>query len=261
MTNVLETFSLRGKVAVVTGGAGKYGKQIVKALAEAGTATWLTTSRGDQLEILERQFGETGHLVRAAHMDLGSEESIIAAKDRIVKETGTVDVLINNAVARTMKTGWGESVDNFQNSLRINATGLFAATRAFGDVMASRGGGSIINIGSMYGMVGPDVTMYEGLGTRVNPDYFFHKAGMINFTRFVASQYGTLGVRCNCVSPGGYWTAETSELFVERYNKRTFLNRMANDTDLKGVIVFLASDASAYVTGVNIPVDGGYTAK
>lgn len=261
VTNIMDTFSLRGKVAVVTGGAGKYGRQIVKALAEAGASTWLTTSREDQLDALERQFGETGHAVRAAHMELDREASIVAAKDRIVQESGAIDVLINNAVARPMKNGWSESTELFECSMRVNATGLFAVTRAFGDVMAERRGGSIVNIGSMYGMVGPDVTMYEGLDIRVNPDYYFHKSGMINFTRFVASQYGLSGVRCNCVSPGGYWTPQTSETFVERYNKRTLLGRMAGDTDLMGVIVFLASDASAYVTGVNIPVDGGYTAK
>lgn len=260
-TSTMNMFSLRGKVAVVTGGAGKYGRQIVKALAEAGASTWLTTSREDQLETLERQFGETGHRVRAAYMDLGSEASVIAAKERIVGEEGTVDVLINNAVARPMKRGWEEDAQRFEASMKVNVTGLFVVTRAFGDIMAAQGSGSIVNIGSMYGMVGPDVTMYEGLGTRVNPDYFFHKAGMVNFTRFVASEYGTAGVRCNCVSPGGYWTAETSDIFVERYNKRTLLGRMAGDTDLMGVIVFLASEASAYVTGVNIPVDGGYTAK
>lgn len=93
------------------------------------------------------------------------------------------------------------------------------------------------------------------------PDYFFHKGGLINFTRFVASYYGARGVRCNCISPGGYETPEHPPVFVRNYSACTFLGRMANDTDLMGAAVFLASDASAYVTGVNLPVDGGYTAK
>ncbi|TMV48786.1 SDR family oxidoreductase [Paenibacillus mesophilus] len=258
---MMEAFSLRGKVAVVTGGAGKYGRQIVKALAEAGARTWFTSSRQDRLEILERQFQETGHAVKAIYLDLNNESSVIAAKEHIVQVEGKVDVLVNNAVARPMKRGWEEEADKFGESMKLNATGLFVVTRAFGNNMVERQTGSIINIGSMYGMVGPDSTLYEGLGTRVNPDYFFHKSGMINFTRYVASQYGPAGVRCNCVSPGGYWTDQTSDVFVERYNRRTLLGRMANDTDLMGVIVFLASDASSYVTGANIPVDGGYTAK
>lgn len=259
--SVLNFFSLEGQVAVVTGGSGKYGKQIVKGLREVGADVWVTTSRGDQLEALERQFADEGCAIRAVYMELGDEASILAAKERIMRDSGTVDVLVNNAVARIMKLGWEEDLAKFDASMRLNATGLFAVTRCFGDEMAAKGAGSIINIGSMYGMVGPDTTLYEGSSTRVNPDYFFHKAGMINFTRFVASQYGASGVRCNCVSPGGYWTAETPEPFVERYQKRTLLGRMAGDEDLKGTIVFLASSASAYVTGVNIAVDGGYTAK
>lgn len=261
VANIMEAFSLLGKVAVVTGGAGKYGRQIVKALAEAGASTWLTSSRQDQLELLEREFHETGHAVKAVYMDLSDESSIHAAKDRIIQEEGQVDVLVNNAVARPMKNGWEEESFKFAESMKVNATGLFIATRAFGNRMAERQSGSIINIGSMYGMVGPDTTLYEGLGTKVNPDYFFHKAGMINFTRYVASHYGPEGVRCNCVSPGGYWTKMTSDIFTERYKKRTLLGRMAGDTDLMGVIVFLASEASSYITGANLPVDGGYTAK
>ncbi|MDF2723314.1 MAG: family oxidoreductase [Paenibacillus sp.] len=258
---VLDMFTLQHKVALVTGGSGKYGRQIVQCLAEAGAATYVTTSRQDQLAAVEQQFRETGHQVRAIYMDQGSESSVAAAKEQIMELEGRIDVLVNNAVARVMKLGWEEDAQRFAESMAVNATGLFVVTRAFGDIMAQQGSGSIINIGSMYGMVGPDVTMYEGLGTRVNPDYFFHKAGMMNMTRYVASQYGPSNVRCNCVSPGGFWTEQHNERFVERYNKRTLLGRMANETDLKGVILFLASDASLYVTGVNIPVDGGYTAK
>lgn len=259
--NVLESFSLRGKVALVTGGAGKYGRQIVKALVEAGAQTYFSTSREGQLAELEQQFRESGHEVKAIYMNQGDEDSIIAARDQLIGKAGKIDVLVNNAVARTMRKGWEEAAQRFAESMQVNATGLFIVTRAFGDIMAAQRSGSIINVGSMYGMVGPDITMYEGLDMRTNPDYYFNKGGMMNFTRYVASQYGSAGVRCNCVSPGGYWTPQTSDTFVERYNKRTLLGRMANDTDLKGVMVFLASDASLYVTGSNIAVDGGYTAK
>lgn len=259
--NVLDTFSMHGKVAVITGGAGKYGRQIVKALAEAGAKTYFTTSRQDQLRELERQFRETGHEAKAVHMEQGDEASAIACKEAIMEAEGRVDVLVNNAVARVMKGGWQAPIELFAASMQVNATGLFAVTRAFGDVMSSQGSGSIINVGSMYGLVGPDFSMYEGLNMSSSPDYYFHKSGMINFTRYVASHYGPVGVRCNCISPGGYWTPQTSEEFVNRYEKRTFLGRMAGDTDLQGVIVFLASDASLYVTGANISVDGGYSAK
>jgi NAD(P)-dependent dehydrogenase (short-subunit alcohol dehydrogenase family) len=111
-------------------------------------------------------------------------------------------------------------------------------------------------------MVGPDKTLYEGLDFHgLIPDYFFHKGGMINFTRFAAGYYGSKNVRCNCISPGGFRNEKTPGVFAKRYSKRTFLGRMANEEDMKGIIVFLASDASLYITGSNIPVDGGYTAK
>ena len=111
-------------------------------------------------------------------------------------------------------------------------------------------------------MIAPDSTLYDGLNMNgYVPDYFFHKGGMINFNRFTASYYGPKNIRCNCISPGGLETPDHNSKFVQRYSDRTFLGRMANDTVLMGIIVFLASDASKYITGTNIPVDGGYTAK
>ena len=114
----------------------------------------------------------------------------------------------------------------------------------------------------IQGMIGPDPTMHEGTErTGFYPGCFFHKGGMINFTRFMASYYGARGVRCNCLNPGGFRTDKMPEAFVKNYSRRTFLGRLAGDTDLMGAVVFLASDASAYITGANLVVDGGYTAK
>jgi NAD(P)-dependent dehydrogenase (short-subunit alcohol dehydrogenase family) len=161
-----------------------------------------------------------------------------------------------------MKGGYHDDAATFDLSMHVNATGLFMLTRAVGDVMADRGEGSIINIGSMQGMIGPEPSNYAN--TTMNgwyPDYFFHKGGMINFTRFIASYYGAKSIRCNCLSPGGFQTENHPEAFVRQYNERTCLGRMANASDLMGSVVFLASDASRYITGANIPVDGGYTAK
>lgn len=259
--NVMEMFSLKGKVALVTGGAGLYGRQIAVALAQAGAITNMTSRDRGRLQELEASFAAEGIDVRARRLDQESEASILALRDELIAEYGRVDILVNNAVARTMSS-WNDPLDTFDRSMRINATGLFAITRAFGDKMAEQGSGSIINIGSIQGMVGPDGELYEGMDFHgFVPDYFFHKGGMVNFTRFVASYYGPRNVRCNCVSPGGLASHRTPDRFVERYSGRTLLGRMAGGTDLMGSIVFLASDASAYVTGVNLPVDGGYTAK
>lgn len=259
---VLDSFSLKGKTALVTGGAGLYGRQIVKALADAGAKTFAASRNLEALRAFTLRLVAQGLDVSALRVDQSEEKSVLDLRDEIVKRTAGLDVLVNNAVLRPMKKGFGDSAAAFAESMKVNATGLFIITRAMGDVMAARGGGSIINIGSIHGMIGPDPPIYEGTDMHgFYPDYFFHKGGMINFTRFVASYYGADGVRCNCVSPGGFRTDKMPEAFVRNYSRRTFLGRLAGDTDLMGVIVFLASDASAYITGANIPVDGGYTAK
>jgi NAD(P)-dependent dehydrogenase (short-subunit alcohol dehydrogenase family) len=261
MKNILNSFSLKGKVALVTGGAGLYGRQIVDALAQSGAKTYVASRNVNNLEKVAKELNDQGFDVTPLHLDQGSEASVLALRDEIMKREGTIDILVNNAVARPMKS-WHDDIKTFEESMRVNATGVFLMTRTFGDIMAEKGSGSIINVGSIQGMIGPDTTLYEGLNFHsLIPDYFFHKGGMINLTRFTASFYGAKNVRCNCISPGGFQTESQPETFINRYNDRTFLGRMAKDTDLMGVIVFLASDASAYITGANIPVDGGYTAK
>lgn len=259
--NVMESFSLAGKVALVTGGAGLYGRQIAVALHDAGADTLITSRDHSRLTELEAECRREGRNITALPLDQESEESILTLRDRIIGDKGRIDVLVNNAVARTM-SGWDDTAETFGRSMRINATGLFLITRAFGDEMARQRSGSIVNIGSIQGAVGPDGSLYAGMDFHgFVPDYFFHKGGMINFTRFTASFYGPHNVRCNCVSPGGIESYRTPPEFVKRYGERTMLGRMANQTDLMGSIVFLASDASQYVTGINLPVDGGYTAK
>jgi NAD(P)-dependent dehydrogenase (short-subunit alcohol dehydrogenase family) len=257
--NILERFRLNGKTAVMTGGAGLFGRQIAEALAEAGAKTFIASRNLEKLEAQAGTFRKAGLDVTALQYDQGNEKSMQALFDELMKRVGRVDILVNNSVARPMKD-WGDPSSCIDESMRVNATGVMLMTRIFGDHMAEKGGGSIINIGSIYGMVGPDFTLYEGLGWGAPPDYFFHKGGMIQLGRYAASVLGPQGVRVNTISPGGFFNNQ-EQIFVDRYNKRTMLGRMANEEDLKGVIVFLASDASAYVTATNIPVDGGLTAK
>jgi NAD(P)-dependent dehydrogenase (short-subunit alcohol dehydrogenase family) len=259
---ILDRFSLKDKVALVTGGAGLYGRQIVAAVAEAGACAYVAARHLEALEKLAAEHRALGLDVRALRFDQGDEGSVMGLRDTILGESGRIDVLVNNAVLRPMKKGFRDEAAAFAESMRVNATGLFVLTRAIGDAMAERTSGSIVNIGSIQGMIGPDPTIYRGTSmSGWYPDYFFHKGAMVNFTRFIASYYGAAGVRCNCVSPGGFQTPDHPEPFVRQYSDRTFLGRLANSTDLMGVIVFLGSDASLYVTGTNIPVDGGYTAK
>jgi NAD(P)-dependent dehydrogenase (short-subunit alcohol dehydrogenase family) len=260
--SILDRFSLHGKVALVTGGAGLYGRQILAALAEAGADTYVASRNLEALSRLAEDHCAAGRKVTALQYDQGDEASILTLRDQILERSGQIDVLVNNSVARPMKRGFESDASTFAHSMQVNATGLFIITRAFGDAMARRGSGSIINIGSIQGMVGPDPSIYQGTSmSGWAPDYFFHKGGMINFTRFIGSYYGQRNVRCNCVAPGGYLTRDHPMPFVRQYSDKTFLGRLANDTDVMGVIVFLASDASVYITGATIPVDGGYTAK
>lgn len=259
----MDMFSLKGKVALVTGGAGLYGKQIVRALAEAGARVYMASRGVEKNREVADKLNAEGYDVKVEKLDLGDEESILSLRDRIYEAEGKLDVLVNNSVLRTM-SGYSDTRKSFEESMKINATGLFLITRAFGNKMCEAGSGSIINIGSYMGILGPDYTLYEGTEMNpdgVAPDYFFHKGGMTNYTRYIASQYGKYGVRCNVLELGGLYSPTMPELFVERYNARTLLGRLANETDLMGPIVFLASEASKYMTGAVIPVDGGYSAK
>ncbi len=261
--NVLDSFSLKGKVALVTGGAGKFGKQILEAVAEAGAVTYVAARNLAALQKEADRLNEEGYDVRACQYDQGKEETIIALRDHIMEESGRIDVLVNNSVARIVDS-WDNDREVYLESLNINAAGVFSMCRAFGDIMKKQKSGSIINIGSIYGTEGYDPSLYIGtdmVSADPHPAYYVEKGGMIMLTKFLGSYLGQYNIRVNCVSPGGYYTEETNKKFLERYNNKTFLGRMANDEDLKGIIVFLASDASLYVTGANIPVDGGLTAK
>ncbi len=261
--NVLDTFSLEGKVALVTGGAGQYGRQIVAALAEAGAETYIASRNTNALEQVASEERKKGYKVTAMSLDLSDESSILRLHDEIIGSSGRLDILVNNAVTRSACDGWDHPLEEFDKSLHVNASALFKITHLFAEDMKKQAGGSIINIGSMMGMIGVEMANYAG--TDMNPDpspiYFYEKGGMINFTRWAASILGPYNIRVNCVSPGGFQTPNHPEIFLKQYNARTQLGRMANDTDLKGIIVFLGSEASAYITGTNIPVDGGYTAK
>jgi NAD(P)-dependent dehydrogenase (short-subunit alcohol dehydrogenase family) len=257
--SIIDRFRLDGRTALVTGGAGLYGRQIAEALAQAGARTFMASRDLTRLTAQAELFRQAGLDVTALQFDQSDPASIQALLDQLIESAGQVDVLVNNAVLRPM-TDWLDPHEAFEQSMAANATGLFVMTRTFGEHMAERGQGSIINIGSIHGLIAPDQTLYEGLEWSTAPDYFFHKGGLLQLTRYAASKLGPRGVRVNTISPGGMLSKQ-GEVFVQRYAARTFLGRMANETDLQGAVIFLASDASAYITATNITIDGGYTAK
>lgn len=257
--NVKQLLSLKDKVILVTGGTGQYGKCIVEGLAEADGTIIIGSRNLDNAQSVADQFSEQGFDVHAVEIDQADHNSIIAAKKVILDKFGKLDVFVNNAVARPMK-GFDKPIEQFAESMKVNATGVMDILRELADMMAENGGGSIINISSFMGMYGPDLSNYDGtnMGTPP-PDYFFHKAGMININRYMAKVYANKNLRFNCVSPGGLFNHQP-EQFVKNYCKKVPLGRMANQDDIKGVMVLLASDAGAYINGENILMDGGYHA-
>jgi NAD(P)-dependent dehydrogenase (short-subunit alcohol dehydrogenase family) len=251
-------FDLTGATALVTGGAGIYGASISEALAQAGAHVTIASRDLDACDRVAAALRRTGSLASAEHYDQASEASILAMRDRLKNRFESIDVLVNNSVARPMRR-YEDPLEAWRNSMDVNATGLFAISRAFLDMMMLRGAGSIINIGSIQGVVAPDFENYRGTAMSTPPDYHFHKHGLVGLTRYLAAVAGPRGVRVNAISPGGAETAEMPASFRENYCRRVFLGRMGKSDDINGAVVFLASAASAYITGQNIVVDGGYT--
>lgn len=255
--HIQQLFSLNDKVALVTGGAGKYGQCMVEALAEAG-ATVITASRNlENGEDLAKQFREKNLNVQALQLDQGDYDSISQLKKQITDRFGKLHVFVNNAVSRPMKN-YDAPIEEFEESMQVNATGMTLLLREMTDLIVKSGGGSIINIASMMGMFGPDLSNYDNTDMNKNPppDYFFHNGGLINLTRYWARMMAGKNVRVNCISPGGLFNHQHPE-FLKNYTKKVPLGRMANQDDIKGLIVLLASEAGAYINGENILMDGG----
>jgi NAD(P)-dependent dehydrogenase (short-subunit alcohol dehydrogenase family) len=258
--SVLDRFSLKGRVALVTGGAGAlFGSCISEALVEAG-ATLITASRSlEKNKVFAENLRQQGFNAHGMQLDITDLESISRLHDQVVKQFGGLDVLVNSAFVQRTGSFETERPEDWLTSAKGDMVGLFALCKAFIPHMVQNGKGSIINIASIYGVVGNDPSLYEGTLLVQPPHYSFVKGGMINFTRYLANYYGKNGVRVNCVSPGGYLNNQP-EPFLTNYCKRVPIGRMLGSEDLKGAIVFLASDNSDYVTGINLLVDGGWTA-
>ena len=257
-------FRLDSKVAIVTGGAGLYGKPISEALAEAG-AQVIVASRD---EMRCREYAASLHArnlqAEGMFLDLEKEESIDTLTDNVTRNYGKIDILVNNAVSRKgFKNLEDMTRKDWETAQAINATGLMLITQAVIKHMCSQKSGSIINIGSIQGTVGPHFPVYEGTSMTSPVNYTYDKWGMVGFTKWLANYYGRFNIRANCISPGGYGPgveeAYGENSFVQRYKQLTPLGRFAVDDDIKGPVVFLASEASAYITGHNLLVDGGWT--
>ncbi len=245
-------FSCAGKSAVVTGAGGLIGREICAGLAAAGATVWGADIAG------------VPDTTTSLSLDITSEDSVVKALDHVIKESGRLDILVNCAYPRT--ADWGVPLENEDYSSWLTNVddhlgGYFVTSRTAALRMADLGGGgSVVNFASIYGVVGPSYEIYEGTQMTTPTAYAAIKGGIIGFTRLLATYFGPAGVRCNCVSPGGVEDGQPGS-FVEAYCARTPLGRMASPKDLAGPVVFLASDAGAYVTGQNLMVDGGWSAR
>jgi len=209
-----------------------------------------------QVEMVAENFRKKGLNVIAMQVDQSDHTSVMAFKDNFIRKMGRLDVFVNNAVSRPM-TRYDDSIENFAESMRVNGTGMMDILREMCSLIGESGGGSVINISSMMGMFGPDISNYEGTNMGIPPpDYFFHNAGLINLTKYLARVLAYKNIRVNCLSPGGLFSGQPQQ-FVENYCKKVPLKRMANNDDIKGLVVLLASEAGAYINGENILMDGG----
>ncbi len=268
--NSLELFSLKNKVAVVTGALGLIGKNHCSALADAGANIIVCDLDEDKCKDSASSLPTKSIGVG---VDITKKPSVENLRDRILNEFGRIDILVNNAAINDMfenpQAAAEQSkfenypLDMWQKSLDVNVTGTFFCSQIIGTEMAKAGKGSIINIASTYGLVGPDQSIYKKPDGTQNfyksPAYPATKGAIVNFTRFLAAYWGDKGVRVNTLSPGGVENNQ-DDYFIKNYSSKTPLGRMALPNDYKGAIIFLASDASVYMTGANLIVDGGWTA-
>jgi NAD(P)-dependent dehydrogenase (short-subunit alcohol dehydrogenase family) len=262
-------FDLGGKVCIVTGGLGLIGRALTKGLADAGASVVVTDL--DHAACVDRA-ASLGAASMGHGADITKAESLGALRDAVLARYGKIDSLVNNAAiddkfdpanAATESKFENYPVERFRRSMDANVTGTFLACQVLGTPMAARGAGSIVNVASTYCLVAPDQKLYvRPDGTQAffkGPAYPTGKHAVIGLTKFLAAYWGPSGVRVNTLCPGGVENGQ-DPWFVENYARRTPLGRMAAPSDYAGAVVFLASDASAYMTGTNLVVDGGWTA-
>lgn len=270
--SAVSLFRLDGKVAVVTGGAGLLGTVCCAALAEFGARVVIADLDADVVcKAAERLSTEWGVEAEGCACDVSSPESVDKMVRRVVERFGRIDVLHNNAASKSTDLDAffaayeDYSLDQWRAVMSVNVDGMFLVSRAVGKQMVLQGtGGSIIQTSSIYGVVAPDQRIYEGswnFGRAINTPavYSTSKAAVVGLTRHLATYWADKGIRVNTLVPGGVQDAQ-NDLFVSRYSQRIPMGRMARKHEMVGALIYLASDASSYVTGQEIIVDGGLTA-
>lgn len=265
MKSLRDLMCLSGRVAAITGGAGHIGRAMADSLAELGCAVAII-DRTDAVYAVAANLSETyGRPAQGFAADLADEAQTRAIPAQVEAQLGGLDILIHCAafVGTSGLEGWvvpfeQQSADTWRKALEVNLTAVFTLTQAATPLLRKRGHGSVIMVSSIYGELGPDMSLYDGTAMGNPAAYAASKGGMNQFARWLATVLAP-DIRVNTIVPGGVARGQP-EVFAERYRKRTPLGRMAVEEDFKGITAFLASDLSAYVTGQTISVDGGWSA-
>jgi len=265
MKTISKMMSLSGKTALITGATGGIGQEIALTIAELGGNLILVDRPDSNYEgIKEKVLTNWSVEIQCIDCDLESEGFREKLIEQVFKDYSDIDILINNAafVGESKLQGWVEnfdkqSIETWNRAIAVNLTSPFHLSQKLTPLLRKTGNGSIINIGSIYGINAPDYSLYKGTDMGNPAGYSVSKGGLIQMTRWLSSTVAP-NIRVNSISPGGVWRNQPNE-FVERYNAQTPLGRMANEEDFKGAIAYLASDLSAYVTGQNLVVDGGWS--
>jgi 2-deoxy-D-gluconate 3-dehydrogenase len=272
---IQEKFDLNGRVAIVTGGVGLLGTEFCKTLAEAGAAVAVVDLNASATQATADTLTKSGYKALGIATDITKPESVNAMVEKVLAEFGRIDILVNSAALdpkfdsdaakKGIMPGAFEDypLDLWTSALNVNLTGMFLVTQACVKPMIAQGKkGSVINICSTYGLNGPDQRIYIKDGQRVafKPVYYTTtKAGVMGFTKYLAAYYANTEIRVNALTPGGVFNNH-EDYFVKNYSAKTIMGRMAKKDEMNGALLFLASDASSYMTGNNVVVDGGWTA-
>ena len=267
--NIYDLFSVKGKNIIITGASGLLGSFFSRTLLEGGANLALIDHNTSVSQALKEEFGNEGQIIQIYKCDLSKPNQISATIKKIKKDFTTIDVLINNAAFVSAKTFGIKDFKNFEThpldlwkkAFEVNVDAPFLLSQKVLGVMKKQKSGSIINISSNYGIVGPDFDTYENEKLWTPPGYAVTKSAILNLTRYIANLYGKYNIRCNTLSPSGVATDKLSDVFKKRYASRNAFKRMAKVSDYAGPLVFLCSDASGYMTGANLIIDGGWTAK
>ncbi len=267
-------FSVEGKIVVVTGGLGQLGREFATSLAAAGARVAVFSRRPISPETFENLFPGRGDSIRVYEASVTDKAALEAATAQVIADWGVPHVLVNNAGIDSKPDGAADQNGPFETYpqkywneiIDVNLTGVMLCSQVIGAEMAAEKRGSIINIGSIYGLVSPNQALYayrekrDGVPFFKAVSYAASKSGLLNLTRYVATYWAEKNVRCNLISFGGVKTGSFDTEFVDNFLERVPMRRQAEMGEYNGVVQFLASDASSYMTGSNVVVDGGFTA-